>query len=162
VKRLWSPWRMQYILSSDKKPGCILCDKPAENSDAENYILHRAKANYVILNAFPYTPGHLMVVPYRHIGNITDINDREGKEHLALVQLCVKLLSSEMGADNFDVGMNIGRIAGAGIVGHVHTHIVPRWNGDNNFMAVIVDTRVLSEGLATTYRKLASGLAKYT
>lgn len=158
MKRIWSPWRMQYILQADKGKGCILCDKAAEKKDKENYILFRGKSNFIILNAYPYAPGHLMIAPYRHIGNVTDANAKEAKEHVELVQLCIAALSKEVNAESFNIGMNIGRVAGAGVVGHIHTHIVPRWNGDNNFMAVIGNARVLSDGLDATYKKLKAGL----
>ena len=160
MKRIWAPWRMQYILQADKNRGCILCDKPQEDKDQSNYILHRGRSNFVILNAYPYAPGHLMIAPYRHIGNITDASARECKEHMELIQLCIRLLSVEVNANSFNTGMNIGRTAGAGIDGHIHSHIVPRWNGDNNFMAVIADTRVLSDGLDATYDKLKKGLSR--
>jgi ATP adenylyltransferase len=160
MKRIWAPWRMQYILKADKGQECILCDKPAEKKDEANYILHRGKFSFVMLNAYPYAPGHLMIAPYRHIGNITDANSKEAKEHFELIQLCVRLLALQVNAASFNVGMNIGRVAGAGVEGHIHTHVVPRWNGDNNFMAVIADIRVLSEGLDATYRKLKAGLDK--
>jgi len=160
MRKIWALWRMQYILQADKDKGCILCDKPAEKADKTNYILHRGKFNFIILNKYPYTPGHLMVAPYRHIGNVTEANDREAKEHVELIQTCVKLLTEEIKPDGFNIGMNLGRVAGAGLEGHVHTHIVPRWNGDHNFMTVIADTRVISEGLETTYTKLKDGLAR--
>jgi ATP adenylyltransferase len=159
MKRIWAPWRMQYILQSDKGDGCILCDKPGEHKDRANYILYRGKANFIMLNAYPYVPGHLMVAPYRHIANVTDANAREAKEHVELIQLCVKLLTRQVNSASFNIGMNIGRVAGAGVEGHIHTHVVPRWNGDNNFMAVVADTRVLSDGLDATYKKLKDGLA---
>jgi ATP adenylyltransferase len=159
MKRIWAPWRMQYILQSHKKGDCILCDKPAEKNDRDNYILFRGRHNFIILNAYPYTPGHLMVAPYRHVGNITEVDAKESKELFGLIQLCVKLLTQTMKPDGFNIGMNLGKVAGAGLEGHIHMHIVPRWNGDNNFMSVVADTRVLSEGLATTYDKLIEGLA---
>jgi ATP adenylyltransferase len=158
MKRIWAPWRMQYILQSNKGKGCILCDKPAQTEDEANYILYRGTANFIMLNAYPYAPGHLMVAPYRHIGNVTDANRKEGKEHFELIQLCIRLLTRQINAASFNVGMNIGRVAGAGVEGHIHTHVVPRWDGDNNFMAVIADSRVLSDGLKTTYSKLKEGL----
>jgi ATP adenylyltransferase len=151
---------MQYILNADKGEGCILCDKPAEKKDKANYILYRGKYNFIIINAFPYTPGHLMVAPYRHISSITDLNVRESAEHMKLVQLCVNLLTKEAKPDGFNIGMNLGRVAGAGLVGHIHTHIVPRWNGDNNFMTVVADIRVLGEGLDVTYQKLKKCLTE--
>jgi ATP adenylyltransferase len=149
---------MQYILQADKGKGCILCDKPKEKRDKENYILYRGKSNFIMLNAYPYAPGHLMIAPYRHIGNVTDAHGKEAREHVELIQLCIKLLSKEVNAASFNIGMNIGRVAGAGVEGHIHTHIVPRWSGDNNFMAVVAGVRVLSEGLEATYTKLKAGL----
>lgn len=160
MRRIWAPWRMQYIRNADKKDeGCILCEKPQENKDAANYILYRGRYNYIILNAFPYTPGHLMVAPYRHTGSIHDLQTRESSEHVKLVQLCVRLLREEAKPHGFNIGMNLGRVAGAGLEGHIHTHIVPRWNGDNNFMAVVADVRVVSEGLAETYQRLKKCLS---
>jgi ATP adenylyltransferase len=159
MKRIWAPWRMQYILQSDKGKGCLLCDKPAGKDDEANYILYRGKANFIMLNAYPYAPGHLMIAPYRHIANVIDANVKESKEHTELIQMCVRLLMRQVNAVSFNIGMNIGRVAGAGVEGHIHTHVVPRWNGDNNFMAVVADTRVLSEGLDATYRKLKDGLS---
>jgi ATP adenylyltransferase len=160
MKRIWAPWRMQYILHAEKSKGCILCDLPDQRKDGANFILHRGKYNFIILNAFPYTPGHLMIAPYRHIANVTDATGREAKEHIEFIQLCVSLLTTEINAASFNIGMNIGRVAGAGVEGHIHTHVVPRWGGDNNFMAVVADTRILSEGLKETYSKLREGLKK--
>jgi len=159
MKKIWAPWRIQYILQADKDKCCILCDKPKEIDDESSYILYRGKYNFIILNAYPYTLGHLMVAPYRHIGNLTDIDDSESKEHLDLVKLCVRLLTAGVKPAGFNIGMNLSRVAGAGIEGHIHTHIVPRWNGDHNFMTVVADTRVLSEALAETYKKLKTCLA---
>ena len=160
MKRIWAPWRMQYILMEHKDNECILCDKPADKDDEKNYILYRGKYSFIILNAFPYTPGHLMVAPYRHLGNITEANAKEAKELFELIQLCVKLLTQTMKPDGFNIGMNLGKVAGAGLEGHIHIHIVPRWNGDHNYMTVVADTRVLSEGLNATYCKLREGLSK--
>lgn len=160
MRKIWAPWRMQYILHGSKDKGCILCDKPAETEDAANYILYRGKYNFVILNAFPYTPGHLMVAPYRHIGNLTEAVAEEAGEHISLMQLCIRLLAAETRPDGFNLGMNIGKVAGAGLEGHIHTHVVPRWNGDHNYMTVVADTRVISEGLNVTYAKLKEGLAR--
>lgn len=158
MRRIWAPWRMEYILNAGKAEGCILCDKPAEKKDKSNYILYRGKLNFIILNAFPYTPGHLMVAPYRHIGNVTETSEKEAKEHVELIQLCVRLLTGEAKPAGFNIGMNLGKVAGAGLEGHIHTHVVPRWNGDHNFMTVVADTRVLGEGLEVTYRKLKARL----
>jgi ATP adenylyltransferase len=162
MKRIWAPWRMQYILNADKGKGCILCDKPKEERDKANYIIYRGKFNFIMLNAYPYAPCHIMIAPYRHIANITEATSKEAKEHIEFVQLGVQLLSIAISAGSFNIGMNIGRVAGAGIEGHIHTHVVPRWNGDNNFMAVITDTRVLSEGLLESYDKLREAVTALT
>jgi ATP adenylyltransferase len=153
AERLWAPWRIEYI-RSEKPAGCIFCDKPKENKDAENYILYRGKKNFVILNAYPYNPGHLMVVPFRHIGKLEDMTPEERNEHYQIVSRAVAVLRKETKTDNFNVGMNLGRVSGAGIDDHIHTHIVPRWNGDNNFMPVISDTRVMSDSMAGVYNQL--------
>ena len=162
MRKIWAPWRMQYILRSGKDHGCILCDKPKEKKDIANYILYRGKYNFIILNAYPYTAGHLMVAPYRHIGNVTDADAKEAAEHISLMQLCVGLLTAETKPDGFNLGMNLGKVAGAGLEGHIHTHVVPRWNGDHNFMPVVAEARVISEGLEATYEKLKEGLSRLT
>jgi ATP adenylyltransferase len=153
MKRLWAPWRVSYIREPSPK-GCIFCSKPGENKDTENLILYRGKNNFVIMNAFPYNPGHLMVVPYRHLGKIEDISPEERIEHYELVSRAVGILRSCSGTENFNIGMNLGRAAGAGIADHIHTHIVPRWNGDNNFMPVLAEARVISESIAEIYTRL--------
>jgi len=157
MERIWAPWRIEYI-EKPKKGGCILCQKPRENNDEANFILYRGQNNFIILNAFPYNPGHLMVVPYRHITNLQDLTDDEAKEHLDVVKRAVKLLTEVLKPTGFNIGLNIGKIAGAGIKHHLHTHIVPRWQGDVNFMPVLSDTRVISEALAATYKKLKARL----
>jgi ATP adenylyltransferase len=153
MKRIWAPWRIQYIRTAEPK-GCIFCDKPQESKDRENLILFRGKHNFVIMNAFPYNPGHLMVVPYRHLGKLEDMNAEERNEHYEIVSRAVGILRGSACTDCFNIGMNLGRVAGAGIVDHVHTHIVPRWNGDNNFMPVIGETRVISESMEDIYQRL--------
>jgi ATP adenylyltransferase len=153
MKRIWAPWRIQYIRAPEQK-GCIFCDKPGQNKDEENLILFRGKYNFVIMNIYPYNPGHLMVVPYHHLGKLEDMNAPERNDHYEIVSRAVGILRESTGTDNFNLGMNLGKVAGAGIADHVHTHIVPRWNGDNNFMPVIGETRVISESMTDIYRKL--------
>jgi ATP adenylyltransferase len=153
TQRLWAPWRVGYT-RTEKLPGCIFCDKPKENKDAENFILFRGQKNFVIMNLYPYNAGHLMVVPFRHIGLIEDFEVDERNEHYEIVSRAVGILRKEAKADHFNIGMNLGSVAGAGIADHIHTHIVPRWNGDHNFMPVIGDTRVISESMAAVYEKL--------
>ncbi len=153
MERIWAPWRIKYIETS-KPEECILCERPAENNDAQNYILHRGEKNFIILNSYPYSPGHLMVVPYRHAGSPEELNEEERSEHFELVSRCIGVLRQALNPSGFNVGMNIGKTAGAGIEDHIHTHVVPRWQGDTNFMPVLADVRVIPEALAATYQKL--------
>ena len=148
---------MEYI-QMEKPKGCILCEKPRQNNDALNYILYRGDKNFIILNSYPYNPGHLMVAPYRHIGNLEELTDEELHEHFGIVSRGIKLLKQVFNPAGFNIGINIGKIAGAGIVDHFHTHIVPRWPGDTNFMPVISDIRVVPEALSETYKKLKGKL----
>ncbi|MGB2815576.1 MAG: HIT domain-containing protein [Dehalococcoidales bacterium] len=153
MERLWAPWRMQFIRM--KKPkGCFLCENPGQDRDARNYILYRGSKNFVILNSYPYNPGHLMVAPYRHVASLEELTEAERNEHYKIVSQCVKVLREEASPEGFNIGMNLGKASGAGIAGHVHTHIVPRWHGDNNFMSVLADTKVVPEALAETYERL--------
>ena len=153
MERIWAPWRMGYI-QKEKPEGCILCDKPREKDDALNYILYRGEKNFVIMNSYPYNPGHLMIAPYRHIANLEELTDEELYEHFKIVTHSIKVLRQVFSPGGFNLGINMGKLAGAGISGHVHTHIVPRWEGDTNFMPVLSDTRVVPEALAETYEKL--------
>jgi len=160
MEHLWAPWRIEYIqnIPKAKQKGCLLCQKPQEDNDEANLILYRGQTNFVMLNAFPYNPGHLMVAPYRHVADIQSLTDEESKEHFALIKKGTALLTKILNPAAFNIGLNLGKAAGAGIEGHIHTHIVPRWEGDTNFMPVLGDTRVVSQALADTYRKLKSGL----
>jgi len=153
MKQIWAPWRIEYIMM-EKPSGCILCQKPKEADDRANYILYRGEKNFVILNTYPYNPGHVMVAPYRHIGDLVDMSDEELREHFEIVRKVSAAIRDAFSPQGFNIGINIGRAAGAGIEGHIHSHIVPRWQGDTNFMPVISDTRVLPEALASTYEKL--------
>ena len=157
MEQLWAPWRIKYI-ETPKKGGCVLCQKTKENNDEANFILYRGQNNFLILNTFPYNPGHVMVAPYRHIANLQDLTDSEAEEHFDIVKKSLELLKEAMKPAGFNIGLNIGKVAGAGIEGHIHTHIVPGWEGDTNFMPVLYDTRVISEALNATYRKLKAKL----
>jgi len=156
MEHIWAPWRIQYIQSiqKEKPEGCILCEKPGQNQDAQNYILHRGEKNFIILNGYPYNPGHLMIAPYRHIASPEGLTDEERNEHFALVSLSLKVLRQVFNPDGFNIGINLGKVAGAGIEDHFHTHVVPRWLGDTNFMPVLAEAKVLPEALADTYQKL--------
>jgi len=144
---------MEFIRMGKPK-GCIFCEKPEGKEDELNYILYRGKKNFVLLNSFPYNPGHLMVAPYRHVSNLEDLTDEELWELFDIVRRSTKALRRTFNPAGFNIGINIGKSAGAGIADHVHTHIVPRWEGDINFMPVISNTRVLPEALTATYEKL--------
>ncbi len=153
MEQIWAPWRIKYI-QMEKPKGCILCEKPGQNNDAPNYILYRGDKNFVIMNSYPYNPGHLMIVSYRHIASLDELTNEELHEHFEIVSRSIKVLRQVFNPDGFNLGINMRKVAGAGIEDHFHTHIVPRWQGDTNFMPVISDVRVVPEALAETYEKL--------
>lgn len=153
MKLIWAPWRIQYI-EMEKPKGCILCDKPLENKDPENYILYRGEKNFVMLNCYPYNPGHLLVAPYRHIARLEELTGEELAEHWQIINRGLKALRQAFKPGGFNIGINMGRAAGAGIEEHIHSHVVPRWNGDTNFMQVIADVKVIPQALADTYQRL--------
>jgi ATP adenylyltransferase len=147
-KPLWAPWRLEYIEQADETPGCIFCDP------ADEMVVHRGERALVLLNKYPYASGHLMVAPARHVGDFGDLTRDEGAEIHELAQRAIAALQGEYAPHGFNLGWNLGRVAGAGVVDHVHLHVVPRWNGDTNFMPVLGDVRVLPEALAETGRRL--------
>lgn len=155
LERLWTPWRMEYILG-DKPAGCIFCDKPEEDNDRENLILYRGEKVFVIMNKYPYNNGHLMVTPYSHISDLTSLDAETVTELMGEVQRSVAIMRDVLKPEGFNVGMNIGKAGGAGIDDHLHMHVVPRWAGDTNFMPVMADVRVMPEYLDETYMKLYS------
>ena len=159
MDRLWAPWRMNYIMG-EKEPGCIFCDKFKEERDSENLILHRGQRAYIILNLYPYNNGHLMVVPYHHVYTTTELDNDTLLEILSLTNLCIKLLDQVMHPQGYNLGFNIGQAGGAGIREHIHLHVVPRWDGDTNFMPVLAETRVMPEMMETTFKKLKEALNK--
>jgi ATP adenylyltransferase len=159
LETLYSPWRMAYISSADKSPGCIFCEFPKKNQDEVLLILHRGKTCFIIMNAYPYNPGHLMVVPYRHVADYEKLTDEELLEMHRLAGDCITAIRKAMAPHGFNMGINLGRIAGAGVDGHVHLHIVPRWSGDTNFSTVVGETRVLPEALPVTWGKLKEALS---
>ena len=162
LKKLWAPWRMQYINGIDdhKKNGCIFCDKPRENMDDKNYIIYYGKTCFVILNIYPYNNGHLMIVPYKHTSKMEELDSETRLELMDTVTITMEAVKRVMRPDGFNLGMNIGRTAGAGIDEHLHIHLVPRWNGDTNFMPVIGCTKVICESLEDTYEKLKKAIQK--
>jgi ATP adenylyltransferase len=155
VKQLWAPWRLEYIQGADDQDGCVFC-RILEGDDDEGLVVHRGKRAFVVLNKYPYASGHLMVAPIRHEGEFGDLEADEALEVHQLAAAGLAALAETMRPQGFNVGWNLGRIAGAGVVDHVHLHVVPRWAGDTNFMPVLADVKVLPEALETTRRKLAA------
>ncbi|HUT68344.1 MAG TPA: HIT domain-containing protein [Dehalococcoidales bacterium] len=153
MKHIWAPWRIQYILE-EKPGGCILCDKPKEDKDVQNYILYRGGKNFIMMNSYPYNPGHLLVAPYRHTANLEELTEEERNEHFELISRSIRVLKEAFQPGGFNIGANIGKVAGAGIDDHFHSHIVPRWQGDTNFIPVLSDIRVVPQALADTYKTL--------
>lgn len=153
MKRLWAPWRMKYLVG-EKEDGCIFCKKIAESRDRENYILYRGRRGFLILNLYPYNNGHIMAVPYAHLASLEHLDAATLTELMLLVNKGLAALRRAMSPQGFNVGVNLGEVAGAGIAEHVHVHIVPRWGGDTNFMPIIAETRVIPELLDQTYEQL--------
>lgn len=151
---LWSPWRYRYVSTASADDVCIFCAQAAENRDAENFIVYRGRLNYVILNLFPYTTGHLMVVPYAHVATLEEAGRETLAELMEMTRDAERRLRSIYRPKGMNIGMNLGECAGAGVAGHLHMHVVPRWPADANFMTVIGETRVLPEDLERTYEKL--------
>ncbi len=154
MDRLWNPWRFQYVSKEKRPEGCIFCDLPRENNDEENLIVHRARFNYIILNRYPYTTGHLMVVPFVHTDSLQGIDGATSQELFELVRAADDKLRQVYRPKGMNLGMNLGEAAGAGIAEHIHMHVLPRWIGDANFLTVVGETRILPEELSETYRKL--------
>ena len=159
MEQIWAPWRMEYI-RMEKSEGCFLCDEPNEDDDERNFILLRGKWNFVVMNNYPYNPGHLLVAPYRHIAHLEKLTKRELYEHMDMITKSIRVLKKAFKPTGFNVGMNIGSVAGAGTADHIHTHIVPRWQGDTNFMPVIGGLRVIPEAVTETYQRLKGGFSK--
>lgn len=154
MDRLWSPWRREYVQKTAVEEGCIFCRMAAEQNDEANLIVRRGALNFIVLNRYPYTSGHLMVVPYEHMDRLDGASDETLQELILLTREAQVRLGEVYKPAGFNLGMNIGEIAGAGIAGHIHMHLLPRWAGDANFMTTIGDTRVLPEDLGETYRKV--------
>lgn len=153
METLWAPWRIDYILGP-KPDECVFCLPQHTDEDAERLVLHRAQHCFVIMNKFPYSSGHLMVTPYSHLMNLVDCSADECDEIMWLTRECVRIVQNVFSPQGVNVGLNLGEAAGAGIREHLHFHVVPRWNGDSSFMAVMSETRVIPEYLRSTYQKL--------
>jgi ATP adenylyltransferase len=150
MKHIWAPWRIEYIRMA-RPEGCILCDKPREDRDAANYIIYRGEKNFVMLNRYPYNPGHMLVAPYRHIMSLDELTAEERNEHFEIVSRSLAALRKAFNPGGFNIGANLGKVAGAGIDDHFHSHIVPRWQGDTNGITVLGDIRVVPQALAEAY-----------
>jgi ATP adenylyltransferase len=154
---LWTPWRYQYITDANRKGSCVFCDITASTEDESNLVVHRARSNYIVLNRFPYTSGHAMVVPYRHVATLEEASAEALAEMMSLTQRLERVLREVYRPSGINIGMNIGEAAGAGVAGHIHMHVLPRWVADSNFMSVVAETRILPEELSVSWERLRNG-----
>ena len=160
MERIWAPWRQSYVSNTRTDECCIFCPDPSGNDDRERLILARSDCSLMMLNRYPYTGGHLMVAPVRHVAELDELSDAEMLDLMHLLCRARSLLKRVANPDGFNVGLNLGQAAGAGVEEHLHIHIVPRWNGDSNFMTVVSDVRVIPEGLAEAFERLSAALAE--
>ena len=160
MDRLWAPWRGEYVKQASKgeDQACLFCELQKQD-DEEALILARSEHSFAVLNRYPYNSGHLMVAPLRHVGELEDVKDEENLDMQRLLQGCIRALKEKMEPDGFNLGMNLGRVAGAGVPDHLHWHAVPRWNGDTNFMPSVGGTKVLPVALSDSYRTLRAGVS---
>ena len=154
MEQLWSPWRMEYIHSEKQTEGCIFCLGADQEDHESRLILYAGQQSMVMMNRFPYINGHLLVAPIRHVPGLDDLSDEESLDLIITVRRSIEILKQVMKAEGFNVGLNLGRVAGAGVEEHLHFHIVPRWNGDTNYMTVFGEVRVIPEHIEETYRSL--------
>ncbi|MFC1668369.1 HIT domain-containing protein [Chlamydiota bacterium] len=159
MEKLWAPWRMKYILDEEKED-CIFCNKAKKENEKREFVLERAKENFVLLNIYPYNNGHLMIAPFRHVPSLDEMTDAELCESILLTKKWVKLVKKVLQPNGFNIGLNLGAVAGAGVKDHVHLHIVPRWQGDTNFMPVISDTKIIPQALDELYDVLKKEVDK--
>ena len=159
LARLWAPWRMAYLRKADEPAGCLFCRVAAGRADARDLVLARRDQAVLLLNRFPYNPAHLMVAVRRHAARFTDLDAAERTDLLELTALAERALAAEYRPHGVNYGLNVGRVAGAGFPGHLHLHLVPRWDGDTNFMPTVAETKVLPESLAQTWRRLRAAIA---
>ena len=150
TERLWAPWRLEYVAGGADQPGCIFCDRAGD----DDLVVHRGRLAFALMNLYPYSNGHLMIAPYRHVPRPGDLDGAERAEMWELLDAALGSLSRAMSPDGFNAGLNLGRVAGAGVEHHLHLHVVPRWNGDTNFMPVLADVKVMPEHITRTAEKL--------
>ena len=159
MNRLWAPWRLAYVSGAQPATGCVFCEALRGDDDRGRLVLHRGRTGFLILNAYPYALGHVLAVLNRHVGSVEEATPDELGEAMTLVQQATAALRHAYRPDGFNIGLNQGRVAGAGIEGHLHVHVVPRWNGDTNFMAVLGDVKVLPEALDATWERLRAAMS---
>jgi len=155
MDHLWSPWRYQYVTKAHKDVPCIFCHYAASQDDEQNLVVHRGRHNFVLLNRYPYTTGHAMIAPYQHVDSLSAAPEETAHEMIVLAQRTEQHLRGIYKPQGLNLGMNLGESAGAGIAGHIHMHVLPRWSGDTSFITTVAETRVLPEDLAVTWKKLA-------
>lgn len=159
MQNMWAPWRMEYILSKKEHKGCVFClentDSAVSAEDAERLVVYKGRKNFVMLNRYPYAAGHLMVIPYRHVMDVADLDEEERNEFMGLVSLSCRVLRKVCNCDGINMGINLGKAAGAGIADHLHGHLVPRWEGDSQFIAVTADIRLIPERLENMQKTFA-------
>jgi len=161
MEHLWTPWRSTYITAANKgETACIFCAAAAQDNDEQTLVVHRAQHCFVILNRYPYTNGHLMIAPYAHVSRLNEASEQAVHELTDLARDAERVLEETYNPDGLNLGMNLGRAAGAGIAEHIHMHMLPRWNGDANFMTTIASTRIIPEALSDTYTKLKKAFSK--
>ena len=160
MERLFTPWRMAYVTAADETPGCVLCRARDGEGGADRLLVHTAELNFVVTNLFPYSGGHVMVAPRRHVGSLGEATLEELAEMMALARRLEQAFREEYRPDGINLGMNLGRAAGAGIADHIHLHLVPRWSGDTNFMSVVADTRVIPEDPGAACLRLRKHFAR--
>ncbi len=157
MDKLWAPWRSKYIYKLGKAKRCIFCGNRTSRRDEKRYIISRSKYAFSILNLYPYNNGHIMVAPFRHIGDVGKLSDAELLDMMHLLKNSKKTLDKKLKPHGYNIGMNLGHVGGAGFAGHLHIHIVPRWSGDTNFMSVLADTKIVSDSLSRVYKILKWG-----
>ena len=158
MRQLWAPWRMAYIGAEPTTSGCVFCEKGASTDDVRNLVLTRGERCFALMNIFPYNNGHLMIAPFAHLPTILELDAETLAEMMAMAQRCVRACQEALGAQGFNLGVNQGSVAGAGIADHVHMHVVPRWGGDTNFMPVLADAKVMPDYLESTYHQIREKL----
>ena len=161
MQRLWAPWRMEYIRQSDASRPCIFCETFIDGDHADETLIHRGEHYCILLNKYPYTNGHLLVAPRKHVANLEDLTTEELTHLCSALSRTIELLKENLVPDGFNVGMNIGKVAGAGIADHLHMHVVPRWAGDHNFMTVLGEARVINQHLEATRAELLPHVSKF-